>query len=99
MSTEKTVTHNQDRKRFEYTIENKTAFIEYMINKQGMMYLTHTEVPKAFEGQGIGSQLAKTALSYIQENEYKLVPLCPFVANYLRRHPEWNPLLAPGFNV
>jgi uncharacterized protein len=90
---------NEDRKRFELNVDGHTAFIEYMISKDNVMFLTHTSVPKALEGKGVGSRIVLQTLSYVKENNYKLAPLCPFVAKYLVKHPQWQELLAPGYNV
>lgn len=90
---------NQDKRRFEMEVENHIAFIEYIINKDNIMYLTHTEVPRALEGKGVGGSMVEKALNFLKDNGYTLAPLCPFVAAYLKRHPEWQSILAKGYNV
>jgi len=60
----------------------------------GVVVFTHTEVDPAFEGQGIGSQLAAGALAQVREAGAKIVPLCPFIKAYVQRHPEYADLLA-----
>ncbi len=90
---------NWDRKRFELTVGESMAFIDFILNKKDVMYLTHTEVPQIMEGKGVGQKIVKDALDYIEKNEYLLAPLCPFVAAYIKRHSEYNKLLAPGFNI
>ncbi|MAP54263.1 GNAT family N-acetyltransferase [Altibacter sp.] len=92
------IIENKEKKRFETTVEEKTSVIEY-IRAQDKMYLTHTEVPDALEGQGIASSMAKHALEQIKEDGLKLVPLCPFIASYVKRHPEYKTLLASGYTV
>lgn len=93
------LTINEERKRFELQVDGHTAFIEFLISKDNTMFLTHTSVPKALEGKGVGSKIVLKALNYLKDNNYKLAPLCPFVAKYLVKHPEWQELLAPGYNV
>lgn len=90
---------NPDRNRFELTIDGRTAVIDTILAKGGVMFLTHTEVPKELEGQGIGKRLVEFALNHIKDNGYRLAPLCPFVAAYLKRHPEWQSILADGYNI
>lgn len=92
------IVENKKQKRFEVVINGKTALIEY-IRAEDKMYLTHTEVPKEFEGQGVASSMVKQVLQQIDREELKLVPHCPFVAAYLKRHPEWHYLLAKGYSV
>lgn len=90
---------NGDKKRFELEVEGKTAFIEFILNNENIIFLTHTEVPRSLEGKGAGSAIVSKTLEYIQEKGYTLAPLCPFVAAYVKRHPEWKVILAKGFNV
>jgi predicted GNAT family acetyltransferase len=90
---------NEDKKRFELEVDGKTAFIEFILNNENILFLTHTEVPIGLEGKGVGSTIVSKTLNYIKEKGYTLAPLCPFVAAYLKRHPEWKEILAKGYNV
>lgn len=90
---------NDEKKRFELEVEGHTAFIEFIIDKDNVMYLTHTEVPNALGGKGVGKSIVEKTLNYIKDNGYTLAPLCPFVAAYLKRNPDWKPILAKGYNI
>lgn len=90
---------NKDKKRFELMVDGHIAFIEYILSNDNIMFLTHTEVPKSLGGKGVGTAIVEKALNYIKEHNYTLAPLCPFVAKYLIRHPEWQSVLAKGYNV
>ncbi len=91
---------NRPKKRFELQLENEIIFIEYILTKDNSIYLTHTEVPRSLEGNGLGSIIVKKALDYIRKKGYKMIPLCPFVAAYLKRHPEdANGILKQGYSV
>ncbi len=92
------VINNTERKRFEVNVNEHIAVSEYMLVQERIIF-THTEVPQALEGNGIGSLLARTALEYAREKGLKVMPLCPYIASYIRKHPEYRPLLLPGFNV
>lgn len=87
-----TLIDNEDEKQYEFHIDNELAKIEY-VKQPGKIYLTHTEVPESLEGKGIGSTLVRQVLDDIQEKGLKLIPLCPFVAAYLKRHPEYQALI------
>jgi hypothetical protein len=89
---------NASKKRYEALVDGSTALIEY-IKAQDKIYLTHTEVPTALEGKGIGSALVLKVLKDIERQNLTLVPLCPFVALYLKRHPEWKKLVMKGINI
>ena len=54
----------------------------------GVVVLVHTEVDEAVEGSGVGSELVHGALDDIRARGLRLVPVCPFVGAFLRRHPE-----------
>jgi predicted GNAT family acetyltransferase len=51
-------------------------------------------VPPAFEGRGVGSQLVRGALELVRARGERVVPVCGFVAAWMRRHPEFDPLRA-----
>ncbi|MDZ7717948.1 MAG: GNAT family N-acetyltransferase [Balneolaceae bacterium] len=85
---------NKEKKRFELQVGDVTAFVDYIINKKGTIYLTHTEVPKEAEGQGYAKELLENVFQEIEKRELELVPICPFVKTYLHRKPKWKKLLA-----
>ncbi len=59
----------------------------------GTVVLVHTEVAPSAEGQHVGSRLVAAALDDIRAQGLRVVPVCPFVAAYLRRHPEYADLV------
>ncbi|MGN6420933.1 MAG: GNAT family N-acetyltransferase [Pseudobacter sp.] len=85
--------NNKELQRFELEVDGYTAFIEYKESGKQMI-LIHTEVPTELEGQGVGTAIVEKALESLEANQQKLVPLCPFVIAFLKRHPEWNRLLS-----
>jgi len=86
------VRDNPDKSRFELETGAGTAFANYRI-QDGKLYVLHTEVPKAIEGQGIGSKLVRGVLENARAQGIKVVARCPFVAAYMKRHPEFNDLV------
>jgi uncharacterized protein len=88
------VRDNPVQSRFELqTNAGRPAFSEYRV-KDGKLYVLHTEVPEELEGQGIGSKLARGVLEIARERGMQVVPRCPFVSAYIRRHPEYSDLVA-----
>lgn len=81
---------NEEKHRYEFQIDDKIAEIDYIKSNNGEIYLVHTEVPASLGGKGVGSQLAEKVLSDIERQGLRLVPLCPFVAGYIHKHPEWK---------
>jgi predicted GNAT family acetyltransferase len=68
------------------------AFVAYCQDGDRIV-LTHTEVPEALAGQGIGSQLIRGVLDHLRATAVTVVPLCEFVAAYIERHPEYRDML------
>jgi hypothetical protein len=88
------ITDNAALHRFELHIHGETAFLVY--ERTGdLLRLIHTEVPQSLAGKGVGSSLVSAALKSAQENKLSVVPLCPFVAQYVKRHPEYSAIIDP----
>lgn len=87
------VVDRPDQNRFELAIGDELALAYYRIEGDHIV-LTHTEVPQALSGQGVGSRLAKGVFEQIRASGRKLVPRCSFMAGWVSRHPEYNDLLA-----
>ena len=81
------VIDNQARHRFELPVGDAVAVAEYRI-EDGRVVLTHTEVPAALAGPGVGSRLAKGVFEAIRASGRRVVPRCPFMAAYAARHPD-----------
>ncbi len=86
------VRHNPEEDRFEIGSGPELAVLEYRRVGRTIVF-THTGVPPALEGRGLGSRLARAGLDDARENKLKVVPLCWFVRGYIERHPEYQDLL------
>ena len=91
--TSNQVRDNAARHRFELDVEGHTAVAHYSL-AAGVITFTHTEVPPALGGRGIGSQLARGALEQARARGLKVVAQCPFIAGYIAKHPEYDDLLS-----
>ena len=80
---------NLEKSRFEVEFDGQLAMVEFMLAGNNMIF-THTEVPEALEGQGIATQMADVALKYAKDEGHKVQALCPFIASYVREHPEYH---------
>jgi predicted GNAT family acetyltransferase len=85
--------NNEAIHNFELFVDGQRAFIDYK-TKDDKIYLIHTEVPKELQGQGVAEALVEKAFEYIEKHKLTLVPLCSYVQVFLRKHPEWDRLLA-----
>jgi predicted GNAT family acetyltransferase len=88
-----TVRDNPERHRFEIDLsDGSLAIAEYTL-PAGKIMFTHTEVPEAHEGQGLGTKLIRFALDAARERGLKVIPICPFFAAYMQEHAEVQDLL------
>jgi predicted GNAT family acetyltransferase len=83
---------NTEARRYEFKINGFVPRVEYIKTKD-KIFLTHTEVPGELEGKGVGFTLVDAVLKEVERLQLPMVPLCPFVAAYIKRHPEWKGLL------
>jgi hypothetical protein len=97
--TDAPIKDNHHHHRFELEFDGKTSIVEYQNVDDETLALTHTEVDPSQEGQGVGSHLVKEVLEYAERNNLKVVPLCPFVTVYLKRHPDWNRVVSTAYDV
>jgi predicted GNAT family acetyltransferase len=87
------VVENPDRERYEITVDGELAGYAQYVRRGGRTLFVHTEVDRAFEGRGLGSQLAEFALDAERTAQRPIVPLCPFIRSYVERHPEYAGLV------
>jgi predicted GNAT family acetyltransferase len=93
MALEYAIRDNAENHRFEADLrDGGLAIAEYKLI-HGKIVFIHTEVPPAHEGQGIGSALIRFALKSARERGLQVIPICPFFADHIKRHPEEQDLL------
>jgi predicted GNAT family acetyltransferase len=94
VSDEVTVVDNKERHRFEAHLDGALAGILTYTVQNDVVMMPHTVVEPQFEGRGIGGKLAKAALDDAREQGQKVAPLCPFIAAYIEKNPEYTDLVA-----
>jgi predicted GNAT family acetyltransferase len=88
------VRNDPEQHRYEVVKDGEVAgFAAYQEVAGSRIVFTHTEIDPKFEGQGLGTVLVKGALDDARDREQLIVPICPFVAKYVHRHPEYVPFL------
>jgi uncharacterized protein len=79
---------NHAEGRYEATVDGQLAgFVQYRL-QEPRITMYHTEVDPGYEGRGVGGELAKFALGDVRERGLEVVPICPFIASYVRHHPD-----------
>jgi predicted GNAT family acetyltransferase len=79
--------------RFEFDVDGATSFVNYR-RADGVLFLTHTEVPRHLRERGIGGQVVQATLEAARAQGMKVTPRCGFVARFIAEHPEFADLLA-----
>ena len=87
MANEHIIVNNEKLMHFEIHSEDAIAFLEYRFYKKDIAFM-HTEVPESMAGRGIASALAEYAFKFAKEHMKPVMVYCPFVAAYLKKHPE-----------
>jgi predicted GNAT family acetyltransferase len=85
--------NNEAIHNFELFVDGHRAFIDYK-TKDNKIYLIHTEVPEELKGRGVAEAIVEKTFKYIEAHKLVLIPLCTYVQIFLRKHPEWDRLLA-----
>jgi len=85
------VTHNTAKNRFETWIDNQLSKLDYLLDEDTIV-LTHVGVYPEHRGQGVAGRLVEVALNYAEENSLRVIPMCPYVAAYIRRNPQYMDL-------
>jgi predicted GNAT family acetyltransferase len=88
------VTDNAAESRYEIHVDGRPAGLIRYVLEDDTIALVHTEVDAAIEGHGLGGKLVSGALDDARARGLRVRPLCPFVAAYVKRHPEYADLIA-----
>ena len=91
------VRNNEDAARYEAVLDGQVAgFAAYQLSGDRVVF-THTEVSPQAEGKGVASTLIRWALDDVRRQAKRVVPLCPFVVAFLKRHPDYVDLVTEDY--
>ncbi|HSY16501.1 MAG TPA: GNAT family N-acetyltransferase [Jatrophihabitantaceae bacterium] len=89
------IVDNPEASRYEAVLDGETVgFCSYR-DAEGVVLLPHAEVSSSVEGRGIGSALARGTLDDLRAKGRSIVPLCPFIVDFIRKNPEYENMVAP----
>ena len=84
---------NDAQLRYELVVDGHLAGFARYVRRGGRMIFVHTEVDPAYGGRGLGTVLARGALDAARAEGVPIVPLCPFIAAFVERHPEYQDIV------
>jgi predicted GNAT family acetyltransferase len=92
---EPSITNPSERKRYEISVDGQRAGFTAYVDHDSQRIFYHTEIDDRFTGEGLGSKLIPSALSDTRTAGKRVVPVCPFVAAYVKKHHEFDDILDP----
>lgn len=92
MNQEVVVRHIPAASRYEAAVGGSLAVAEYRLEGERVVF-THTFVPPELRGQGVAEKLVRAALEDARRAGRRVVPQCSYVALFIRRHREFQPLV------
>jgi uncharacterized protein len=90
---DQTVRNNVERNRYELSERGLTAVADYSRNGDTLL-ITYVESPVALRGGGTAGRLMSGMLDQVRQEGLKVKPICSYAAAFIRRHPEYQDLLA-----
>ena len=95
---ELTLVKDEAKKRFYIEVDGHLAFINYdYAEGEHQIALIHTEAEPELQGTGAAAAVVEKTLQYIKENGKKLLPFCPYIFAYIKKHPEWKAIVDETF--
>lgn len=88
------IRNNETESQFEITVDGHVALAAYDLEEPNRIVFTHTEVPEALSGRGLAGIIVKFGLDHAREQKLTVVPQCSYVAAFVKRHAEYQDLLA-----
>lgn len=85
------VIHNPAESRFEMWINGDLSKLDYRENGNTIVMM-HVGVPLEYRSQGLAGKITQVGLEYAKEKKLRVIPMCSYVAAYIRRHPEYAEL-------
>jgi len=89
------VVHDETERKFSVTLGNDTAYLSYHRIDRDTLSYAHVWVPVAHRNKGVAAAVTLAALNYAATAGLRVVPACPYVAAYIRRHPRFSDLVRP----
>ena len=83
--------------RYELLLSRRLIGITAYRRRSRRIVFLHTEIDESVEGRGFAGVIASGALADARRQGLEVIPLCPFIAAYIERHPEYEDLVAPGY--
>jgi predicted GNAT family acetyltransferase len=89
-SPDVSTTRNDARHRYELHVGGKLAVEIRFLDRPGHVEFVHTDTAEPFRGHGLAKVLGHFALDDVVAAGKRIIPNCPFMYRYLRKHDSYN---------
>lgn len=86
------IKHDIENQKFFTIIDGNEAYLKYIVTSPNLIETVKTFVPPELRGKGIAGKIVKEGLLFAQRNNYKVIPSCSYVEDFILRHPEFDEL-------
>ena len=87
------IQHDTVNHKFFVFTAGKESLMEYRVINENTLDYFHTFTPPELRGQGIAEKIVRVALDYAKQNNFKIIPSCPYVAKFVASHSEYQSLI------
>lgn len=87
------ITNNTEKNRFELDVDGEITFANYKI-ENSVLYINYVEAPPKLRGTGAASKLMEEVMDIARYKKYRVVPVCGYAVSWLKRHQEYQDVLA-----
>ncbi|MFB8032440.1 GNAT family N-acetyltransferase [Streptomyces sp. NPDC056004] len=94
-TTDPVVRHVDARHRYEIVVDDNRAGLTAYRDRDDRRVFFHTEIDDAYAGQGLAAILVEQALTDVRTSGMRIVPVCPYVAKFLKKHQEFADITDP----
>lgn len=87
------LTFNEKDSRYEQNVDEHIVYARTHM-KGDVLYIDYVFAPPELRGKGASSVFMKALMALVREKGWKANPICGFAAGWLRKHSEYNDLIA-----
>jgi uncharacterized protein len=87
------IIHDAADLRFYAKVAGEEAELTYTYPEETVLDFDYTYIPPTARNQGLSDHLVKAGLEFARGKKYQVIPSCPVVEAYVKRHPEYKDLL------
>ncbi len=89
---------NSFSRQFETLAEEGMVSVEYSFQER-KIFLTRINTPENFDNEPFIDDLLKEIMTIAEEKKFKVVPIFPRIATFIKKNPKYKEMLPPGIRL